>query len=136
MSGGLRFRSEATLISSGATPYAAGTVVLVPAAQVTGFQRVGVYRSILVCTTAGGTFQFQDTAANAISAVYTLVANASFFADTPINGDPWWQTGGQFRAAAIGGGAPTVTQLPLGVGLQLVLTGGPWDADIWVAWGA
>lgn len=133
---GLRFRSEATLISSGATAYAAGTVVLVPAAQVTSFQRVGVYRCILVCTTAAGTFQFKDTSGNAVSAVYSLVANASFFADTPINGDPWWMTGGAFNNAAIGGGAPTVTQNPLGVGLELVVTGGPWDADIWVAWGA
>jgi hypothetical protein len=127
MSGGLRFRSEAQLVSSLGTPYAAGTISIVPASKVVGIQRVGVYRCIMVCTTAAGTFQFQDTAGNPLSALYSLLAGGSFFADTPINGDPWWQTGSSINFAA---------NLPLGVGLQLVVTGGPWDSDIWVAMGA
>ena len=121
MAGGLRFRSEATLISSFSAPFtvAASPIILVPTSQMVGIQRVGVYRMIMVAE-AQTNFQFQDTAGNPISARYNLsAAGSTVTLDTPINGDPWWQT--------------TVA----GRGLQLVLTGtGPVDADIWVAWGA
>jgi hypothetical protein len=127
MAGGLRFRTEATLISSYGTALAVGTTILVPTTQIVGFQRIGVYRMVLVAN-AASTFQFQDTAGNPISALYSLTAAGSTVTlDTPINGDPWWMTG------------PTLAKptYPLGVGLQLVIGGtGPVAADIWVGWGA
>lgn len=130
MAGGLRFRSEASLISSLGTPYAlvGSPISIVPASKVSGFQRVGVYRAIFVAGSAAGTVQFQDTSGNALGMAIPLVASGSFFADTPINGDPWWQTGQ----------GPNFTTLPIGVGLQLALTGTGFtvSADIWVAWGA
>jgi hypothetical protein len=127
MAGGLRFRPEATLFSTFATPQVAGTRVLVTAAQVIGIQRVGVYRMILVAN-AASTFAFQDTLGNPISATYSLTAAGSTVTlDTPINGDPWWQTGPNFATP----------NYPLGVGLQIVIGGtGPVAFDIWVAWGA
>lgn len=117
MAGGLRFRSEAFLISSKNAPYAATTTVLVPAANVVGIQRVGVYRCVIQAVSGQATFQFQDTGGNQISALYTVPILGFFILDTPINGDPWWQ-----------GGA--------GLGLQLVTTGGTVAADVWVANGA
>lgn len=129
MAGGLRFRSEATLISSASTPYTVGgsPISIVPASKVTGIQRIGVYRCILVAGAGAVTAQFQDTSGNPLSMTIPLVANGSFFADTPINGDPWWMTGPNFQFPSY----------PLGVGLQLALTGtGPISADVWVAWGA
>src|SRR6266853_1994716 len=127
MSGGLRHRPEATLSSSFGTPFGPGTKVLITAAQVQGIQRVGVYRMILVAN-AASTFAFQDTAGNPISATYSLTAAGSTVTlDTPINGDPWWQTGPNFATP----------NYPLGVGLQLVIGGtGPVAYDVWTALGA
>jgi len=119
MAGGLRFRSEAILVSSLGTPYtvAGSPITIIPASQVSGIQRVGIYRMIAVAT-AAVTLQFQDTASTLISAQYSLIAGGTITLDTPINGDYWWQ-----------GGA--------GRGIQLLLTGtGPLAADIWVAFGA
>jgi len=117
MAGGLRFRPESTLITSGSTPYAAGTKILVPTSQVTGIQRVGVYKAIIEAITAA-TFQFQDTSGTVLSSIFSLGSLGFFIIDTPINGDPWWQTGGG------------------GVGLQLVTTGGNVAADIYIGFGA
>jgi hypothetical protein len=120
MAGGLRFRSEATLVSSKAAPLAIGTTVLIPASQVVGIQRVGVYRCILQAISAQATFQFQDTTPvtpNVLSATYTLALLGFFILDTPINGDPWWQAGP-------------------GVGLQILTTGGTVAADIYAGFGA
>jgi len=118
MAGGLRFRPETTLISSGGTPYVAGTTILVPTNQLTGIQRVGVYKAIIQAISAQATIQFQDTSNNSLSSVFTLAILGFLTIDVPINGDPWWQT--------------TVA----GRGLQLVTTGGTVAADVWVAFGA
>jgi hypothetical protein len=116
---GLRFRSECKLVSSLGTNYTIGgsPITIVPASQVVGIQRVGVYRLVIVAV-AAATIQFQDTGSNILSAQYPLGVNGAMTLDTPINGDPWW-IGGQ------------------GLGLQLLLTGtGPVAADIWVGFGA
>lgn len=117
---GLRFKTEAQLISSKGSNYllAGSPITIIPANQVTGIQKVGIYRLVIVAAVAS-TVQFQDTGSNLISAQYSLLANGSFVLDTPVNGDPWWQ-----------GGA--------GLGLQLLLTGAGASvaADIWVAMGA
>jgi hypothetical protein len=127
MAQSLRFRPESQLTSSAGTPYAAGTTVLLAANKVLASQRVGVYRMILVAN-ATSTFQFQDTSGNAISAQYSLTsAGSTVTLDTPVNGDPWWQTGPSLAFPSN----------PLGVGLQLVIGGtGPVAADVWIALGA
>jgi outer membrane usher protein FimD/PapC len=120
MAGGLRFRSECTLVSSKGTNYTIGgsPISIVPTSQLVGIQRVGVFRLIIVAV-AATTIQFQDTGGNILSAQYPLGINGALTLDTPINGDPWWAT-----TAA-------------GLGLQLLLTGtGPVAADIWVGFGA
>lgn len=120
MAGGLRFRSEALLVSSKGVNYTVGgsPITIVPASSLVGIQRVGVYRVIIVAI-AAVTIQFQDTGPNLISAQFPIAANGALTLDTPINGDPWWATT-----------AP-------GLGLQLVLTGtGPVAADIWYGLGA
>jgi hypothetical protein len=117
---GLRFRTEAQLISSKGSNYllAGSPITIIPASQVVAIQRVGIYRLVIVAAVAC-TVQFQDTGSNILSAQFPLGVNGSFVLDTPINGDPWWQ-----------GGA--------GLGLQLLLTGAGASvaADIWVAMGA
>ena len=117
MAGGLRFRSESTLVSSLGTPFPIGTKVLIPAAQVVGIQRVAVYAVILQAISAQATFQFQDTGGGALSGIYTLALLGIFIIDDKKNGDPWWQ-----------GGA--------GLGVQLVTTGGTVAADIYLGFGA
>jgi len=114
MAGGLRFRAEATPLATKSFPV--GTTVLVTAASLIGVQRPGIYRLTLIGA-ATATFQFQDTAATALSAVYPLGA-AQFILDTPINGDPWWQPA-----------AP-------GLGLQILVAGATIVGDIWTALGA
>ena len=123
---GYRFRPEGQLVSSLSAGFATGTNVLVAAAKVLPIQRVGVFRMILGAR-AATTFQFQDTASNPISGLYTLTAAGSTVTlDTPINGDPWWMTGPNF----------TSPNNPIGVGLQIVVGTGTVDADIWFAFGA
>lgn len=119
MAGGLRLRSESQLVSSKGTNYTTGAspITIIPASQVVGIQRVGIYK-VAIEAIGAATFQFQDTGANLLSAQYSLGPLGFFILDTPINGDPWWQGG-------------------VGLGLQLLLTGtGPVAADIWVAFGA
>jgi hypothetical protein len=98
MAGGLRFRSEAFLVTPPASAtytvatksYLVGTTIIVPVASLVGIQRPGIYR-LMLNSVAGATFQFLDTAGGVLSALYTLPANGFFILDTPINGDPWWQ---------------------------------------------
>ena len=123
MAGGLRFRPETVSFAGPAAgftaatkTFAAGTTVLFPVASLIGVQRPGIYR-LMLASVAGGTFQFQDTSAGILSALYTLAANGFFILDTPINGDPWWQ--------------PAAS----GLGLQLVTTG-TFVGDIYIALGA
>jgi len=118
MAGGLRFRSEAILVSSKGANYtvAGSPITIVPTTQLVGLQRAAIYR-VAIEAIGAATVQFQDTGANVISAQFSLAALGFLILDTPINGDPWWQA-----AAA-------------GLGLQMLLTGtGPVAADIW--WGA
>jgi hypothetical protein len=82
----LRVRPECLHVSGTAT---AGTLAVVAAV---GGQRAGIYR-IVVGSVAGSAFTIQDTAATALSATYTLASNGLFILDTPINFDPWWQSG-------------------------------------------
>jgi hypothetical protein len=120
MAGGLRFRSEAILVSSKGSNYNVGAspITIVPTTQLVGVQRAGIYRVVIEAIGAA-TIQFQDTGANLISGQFSLGALGFFILDIPINGDPWWQA-----TAA-------------GLGLQLLLTGtGPVAADIWWAAGA
>jgi hypothetical protein len=115
---GLRFRAETTLVSSKGTNYtvAGSPITIVPATQVVGIQRLGIYK-VVIETIAAATIQFQDTGANLISAQFSLGALGFLILDTPINGDPWWQCG-------------------QGLGLQMLLTGtGPVAADIWIGFG-
>lgn len=118
MAGGLRFRSEAVLVSSKGTNYtvAGSPITIVPASSVGLLQRVGIYR-VVIEAIAATTVQFQDTGSNVLSGQFSLGALGFLILDTPINGDPWWQ-GGQ------------------GLGIQLLLTGtGPVAADIWYGMG-
>jgi len=128
MAGGLRFRTEAQLISSLAAGFPATTTTVLVAANLLPqtFNRVGVFRMILVARGAS-TFQFKDTAGNNLSALYTLTAAGSTVTlDTPINGDYWWATGPNF----------TSPNNPVGVGLSLAVGAAIVDADIWFAFGA
>jgi len=119
MAGGLRLRSESTLISSLGTNYTVGgsPISIVPASQVQANQRVGIYKCIIEAI-AATTIQFRGTdGTTLLSAQFSLGALGFFILDTPINGDPWWQA-------------------PSGQGIQLVLTGtGPVAADIWIGFG-
>jgi len=124
MSGGLRFRPEALPFAGPATnftvatrSFAVGTIVLVPAASLTGVQRPGVYRLALIAA-AAATFQFQDTSGGVLSAVYPLPVGGIFIMNTPHGGDPLWQVG-----------TP-------GLGLQIVVATSPIVGDIWTALGA
>ena len=125
MAGGLRFRSESTLVSSKGTNYtvAGSPITIVPASTIagsplSGIQRAGIYK-VVIEAIAATTIQFQDSGPNILSAQFSLGALGFFILDVPINGDPWWQA----------------TQA--GLGLQLLLTGtGPVAADIWWAPGA
>jgi hypothetical protein len=120
MAGGLRFRSEATLVSSLGTPYTVGAspITLIAANQVLGIQKAAIYRFIIEAVGAA-TIQFQDTGGTPISAQFSLLAGGSMVIDTPINGDYWY-----IASAAR-------------LGLQLLLTGtGPVAADVWIAMGA
>lgn len=114
MSGGLRFRAEATpvIISQ-----AAGTGVIIAASLLVGIQRASIYRAYLAAT-AASTVQFQDTNNNNISGVFNIAANGFIPFDMGPNGDPLWQ------AAA-------------GLGIQIVVGGtGPVTGNIWWAPGA
>jgi hypothetical protein len=86
-----------------------GTGALVIASAVAG-QRAGIYR-LTVGSVAGGAFTIQDTASTPLSATYTLAANGLFILDTPINFDPWWQSG-------------------IGLGIQ-INAGAAVTADVW-----
>src|SRR5215469_1193549 len=112
MAGGLRQKSEAIRVTTTSFPVA--TTVIVPTTAVVGIQRPGIYRLALSGnSTTAATFAFQDTGANAISAVYNLAINGFFILDVPINGDPWWQVG------------------TAGLGLQIVVTGATITGDIY-----
>jgi hypothetical protein len=127
MSGGLRFRAEAVPFAGPATNFtvatktfaASNTTIIVPTTALTGVQRPGIYR---VCLIAAGatTFQFQDTSAGILSAVYNLAAAGSQFiiGDGAMNGDPLWQPSGP------------------GLGLQIVVGAAAIVGDIWTALGA
>ncbi|HKD44546.1 MAG TPA: hypothetical protein VKD24_02720 [Candidatus Angelobacter sp.] len=67
---------------------AGGTLAV--ASAVTG-SKIGIYRMLLVANSAT-TITIQDTASSALSAPYSLLAGGSIIVDTPINGDPWWQS--------------------------------------------
>jgi hypothetical protein len=67
-----------------------GTIALVAAVAV---KRVYVYRMILTLATPAVTITLQDTASAAMSQPFQLLAGGSVTLDTPINGDPWWQSG-------------------------------------------
>jgi hypothetical protein len=82
---------------------------------------------MILVARGASSFQFEDTAGNDISAVYTLTAAGSTVTlDTPINGDPWWMTGPNFMS-------PTN---PIGVGLSITVGAAIVDVDIWFAFGA
>lgn len=69
---------------------AGGTLAIVAAVA---SQRVGVYRLVLVVP-AAVTVTFQDTAGGALSAPYAFgTTGGSLTLDTPVNGDPWYQSG-------------------------------------------
>jgi hypothetical protein len=128
MAGGLRFRTEAQLISSLAAGFpATTTTALVTAAQLPQtFNRVGIFAMILVARGASS-FQFKDSAGNNLSAIYTLTAAGSTVTlDTRINGDYWWATGPNF----------TSPNNPLGVGISIAVGAAIVDADIYFAFGA
>ena len=125
---GYRFRPEGQLVSSLAAGFPATTTTVLVAATLLPltFNRVGVFRMVLVARGASS-FQFKDTAGNNIGALYTLTAAGSTVTlDTPINGDPWWMTGPNF----------TSPNNPVGVGLSLAVGAAIVDADIWFAFGA
>jgi len=116
MSGGLRFRPEAIPVATKSFPV--GTTVLVTAASLIGVQRPGIYR-LALSAAAAATFQFQDTANTALSAVYSLPVNGLFIiGDGAINGDPLW-----------------IPAAP-GLGLQIVVATSTVTGDIWTALGA
>ena len=102
----LRLRSEALL--SPVKNYPVTTTIAV--AAVAG-QRVGIYRLVLQAAGAS-VVTIQDTAGGVLSATYTFTTSAFMILDTPINSDPWWQSGN-------------------GLGIQLVVTGAAVVADIW-----
>ena len=107
MAGGLRFRSEANLVSSLGSPYllAGSPLQIVPALTQANtplpnaIARIGVYRLVIEALVTA-TIQFQDNlvggspATTLLSAQYNLTANGFLILDTPINGDPWWQCRG------------------------------------------
>jgi hypothetical protein len=66
------------------------TIALVSAVAV---KRVYVYRLIVTLASPAVTVTLQDTANAALSQPFQLAANSSITLDTPINGDPWWQSG-------------------------------------------
>lgn len=68
---------------------AGGTLAVVAAVA---NQRAGIYRMILTVA-AAVTVTIQDTGSNALSEPFAFGANGgSIVLDTPINGDPWWQS--------------------------------------------
>ena len=69
-----------------------GTGGTIAAVAAVALQRVGIYRMILVIGSPAVSVTIQDTAGGALSAPYPLAANGSITIDTPINGDPWWQS--------------------------------------------
>ena len=105
----LKSRSETqrTGAPSG-TGWPTGTTALVAD---TPNARVAVY-SLAVSTQGVGTIALVDTAAAAVSGVYSLAAGSPLALDQNNNGDPRWIT---------------VT----GKGLSIVVTGGPAFGDIW-----
>ncbi len=106
----LRFRQEA--VPCATKSFGTGTTVIVTAASLIGNQRPGIYRVALVAA-ATATFQFQDTSAGVLSAVYTLAAGVPFIMDTPDNGDPLWIPSDR------------------GLGLQIVVGTSTVTGDIW-----
>ena len=115
MAMGLRFRQEAPPVATKSFPV--GTTIFFPTSALVGIQRPCIYR-VSLNAAAAATFQFQDTANNVLSAVYSLPVNGLYILETPINGDPLWQPG-----------AP-------GLGLQLVVATSTVVGDIWVGLGA
>jgi hypothetical protein len=68
---------------------AGGTLAVV--AAVAG-QRAGIYRMILT-TPSTVTVTIQDTGSNPLSQAFAFGASGGSIAlDTPVNGDPWWQS--------------------------------------------
>ena len=103
----LRTRSEAVLSAVKSYPVAQTVIV----AAVAG-QKVGIYRLVLQSSGAS-VVTVQDTAGVALSATYTFTAGGQFLIlDTPINNDPWWQSG-------------------VGLGVQLNVTVAAVVADFW-----
>lgn len=56
-------------------------------------KRVYVYRLILTISANAANVTLYDSAGTALSQGFQLAANGSITLDTPINFDPWWQTG-------------------------------------------
>lgn len=68
---------------------AGGTIPVVAAVA---NQRAGIYRMILTVATTV-TVTIQDTGSNALSEPFAFGASGgSIVLDTPVNGDPWWQS--------------------------------------------
>lgn len=63
-----------------------------------------LYKMIVTIGSPAITITVQDTASNAISQPFQLVANGALVLDIPVNMEPWWQTS-------------------IGLGLQLVQSG-------------
>jgi hypothetical protein len=82
-----------------------GTIALVSAVAT---KRVYVYRLVITLATPGVTVTLQDTANAALSQPFQLAANGSITLDTPINFDPWWQSGTGLGVQLAQGGSTVI----------------------------
>lgn len=69
----------------------ASTATIALVSAVSG-QRAGIYRMILTLGSPGVTVTIQDTSGAALSQPMQIGAGGAMVLDTPINGDPWWQS--------------------------------------------
>lgn len=83
----LRQGSETTHIFGNST---SGTIALVAAVPT---QRVYVYAMILTLGTPAVTVTLQDTANNALSQAFQLLANGAITLDVRNDSSPWWVSG-------------------------------------------
>ena len=83
----LRQASEATHIFGNVST---GTIALVGAVPT---QRVYVYSFIITIGTPAVTVTLQDTAANALSQNFQLLANGAITLDVRNDSSPWWVSG-------------------------------------------